>query len=343
MALASLVSALKSSKARVRDHAAGLSGAPSTELYLLSTHSLASLPAPDIAGAVERAWARASNVLLTTKEARRQLWSDAKAQLTRASTGLRTADDQPSTSGRTQPEAAPVTQTAQPTEQQLQAMFGEDGWLRVSRDDTASELTRLEASTHSLALLHTGSTLTSWVLTLGRDCGVYSPVCAFSLVAATQSTVLTVIGNASHAFMHYANSITIEGADTMERALNRPAGQALITVSNHVSALDDPLAVASILPTDTYQRPEAVRYVLHPCSSNSHNASTACPSYIAASIARGWRVTAVSASVCVRVCVCAGGRCVPRTGVSSTSHWSRSSQRPRCCLCSEARASNSLA
>ncbi len=34
----------------------------------------------------------------------------------------------------------------------------------------------------------------------------------------------------------------------MEYALKRPKGQALITVCNHVAALDDPLVMSALIP-----------------------------------------------------------------------------------------------
>lgn len=39
-------------------------------------------------------------------------------------------------------------------------------------------------------------------------------------------------------------------------------GQALITVSNHVASLDDPLATAALLPLGALLRPSALRWTL---------------------------------------------------------------------------------
>ncbi|KXZ56767.1 hypothetical protein GPECTOR_1g691 [Gonium pectorale] len=58
------------------------------------------------------------------------------------------------------------------------------------------------------------------------------------------------------------NSTHIEGQERLAAALSRPTGQGLVTVSNHVAALDDPLVVAAMLPERTLEQPEALRWTL---------------------------------------------------------------------------------
>jgi monolysocardiolipin acyltransferase len=60
--------------------------------------------------------------------------------------------------------------------------------------------------------------------------------------------------------MHVLNSTEVQGAEVMDKALKRPQGQALITVCNHVAALDDPLVMATVIPKEHYLKPENIRY-----------------------------------------------------------------------------------
>ena len=58
------------------------------------------------------------------------------------------------------------------------------------------------------------------------------------------------------------NDTSVHGAKNLEAALHRPSGQALITVSNHVAALDDPLVMSLIIPQSYYGQPESIRWTL---------------------------------------------------------------------------------
>lgn len=78
-------------------------------------------------------------------------------------------------------------------------------------------------------------------------------------LAPTQRSVIYIIGQASRWFMNDLNNTEVQGADVLGAALRRPAGQALITVSNHVAAMDDPLVVSSILPQEALSEPAAIR------------------------------------------------------------------------------------
>jgi monolysocardiolipin acyltransferase len=71
-----------------------------------------------------------------------------------------------------------------------------------------------------------------------------------------------MVGHVSRAFMTVLNTTTIEGAEHVAAALQRPANQPLISVSNHVAAMDDPLVVATLLPSsDLLNEPERLRCV----------------------------------------------------------------------------------
>ncbi|GAX79696.1 hypothetical protein CEUSTIGMA_g7137.t1 [Chlamydomonas eustigma] len=74
--------------------------------------------------------------------------------------------------------------------------------------------------------------------------------------------ILYVLAQASHGFMHMLNSTEVQGAEVMNKALMRPPGQALITVCNHVAALDDPLVMATVIPKDHFGKPENIRWTL---------------------------------------------------------------------------------
>mmetsp|Transcript_24249 Transcript_24249/g.52995 ORF Transcript_24249/g.52995 Transcript_24249/m.52995 type:complete len:524 (-) Transcript_24249:843-2414(-) len=74
--------------------------------------------------------------------------------------------------------------------------------------------------------------------------------------------VVYVLAHASRGFMQGLNNTEVEGMDIMERALQRPAGQPLITVCNHVAAMDDPLVMSSIIPPKFYEQPQSLRWTL---------------------------------------------------------------------------------
>lgn len=81
-----------------------------------------------------------------------------------------------------------------------------------------------------------------------------------------QSLVLAGVGSACKAFLHGASRTSISGAEVLAGALERPPGQALITVSNHVGAIDDPLITAALVPQKYLLRPEALRWTM--CASD---------------------------------------------------------------------------
>ncbi|XP_051145671.1 uncharacterized protein LOC127261381 isoform X1 [Andrographis paniculata] len=87
------------------------------------------------------------------------------------------------------------------------------------------------------------------------------------LTRMLQAVAVPVIGNVCHVFMHGLNRIQIFGADKLQNAvLHRPENKSLITVSNHVAAMDDPLVIASLLPPSMMFDANGVRWTL--CASD---------------------------------------------------------------------------
>ncbi|KAK3041950.1 hypothetical protein RJ639_002258 [Escallonia herrerae] len=78
-----------------------------------------------------------------------------------------------------------------------------------------------------------------------------------------QAVAVPVIGNVCHVFMHGLNRVQIYGAEKLHQAmLHRPAKKPLITVSNHVAAVDDPLVIASLLPPGVLFDAHSLRWTL---------------------------------------------------------------------------------
>ena len=88
---------------------------------------------------------------------------------------------------------------------------------------------------------------------------VMRPKCRCLSLHCAQLAVMSGLAHASHMFMHYANSVSVRGKEVMEAAMQRPEGQALITVCNHVAATDDPLVMSAIIPEQYYNSPQNLR------------------------------------------------------------------------------------
>ncbi|KAK4424618.1 Tafazzin [Sesamum alatum] len=87
------------------------------------------------------------------------------------------------------------------------------------------------------------------------------------LTRMLQAVTVPVIGNVCHVFMHGLNRIQIFGAEKLQHAvLQRPENKSLITVSNHVAAMDDPLVIASLLPPGMLLDANGLRWTL--CASD---------------------------------------------------------------------------
>lgn len=84
-----------------------------------------------------------------------------------------------------------------------------------------------------------------------------------SMVRMLQAVAVPLIGNVCHAFMHGLNYTEVYGAEKLQEAIkNRPKGQPLITVSNHVASVDDPLVISSVLPPRLLLDAKSIRWTL---------------------------------------------------------------------------------
>mmetsp|Transcript_16092 Transcript_16092/g.26537 ORF Transcript_16092/g.26537 Transcript_16092/m.26537 type:complete len:475 (+) Transcript_16092:130-1554(+) len=67
----------------------------------------------------------------------------------------------------------------------------------------------------------------------------------------------------SKIWMNILNTTIIYNSERLEHFVtDRPSGQALLTVSNHVSAFDDPVGMSAMLPVSVLMRPHLVRWGL---------------------------------------------------------------------------------
>lgn len=83
------------------------------------------------------------------------------------------------------------------------------------------------------------------------------------LTRVLQAVAVPVLGNVCHVFMHGLNRVQIYGAEKLHQAVShRPENQSLITVSNHVAAVDDPLVLASLLPRSVLLDAHNLRWTL---------------------------------------------------------------------------------
>ncbi|CAL9207077.1 unnamed protein product [Musa hybrid cultivar] len=84
-----------------------------------------------------------------------------------------------------------------------------------------------------------------------------------TFVRMLQALAVPFIGNACYVFMHGLNDVKIYGAEKLHQALKqRPEGKSLLTVSNHVAAVDDPLVIASLLPPSVMLNAHDLRWTL---------------------------------------------------------------------------------
>lgn len=95
---------------------------------------------------------------------------------------------------------------------------------------------------------------------VGKD---FDSVNESTIVRLLQTLAVPVIGNACHVFMHGLNDIQIYGVEKLHFALlDRPQGKPLLTVSNHVASVDDPLVIASMLPPSALLDADNIRWTL---------------------------------------------------------------------------------
>lgn len=87
------------------------------------------------------------------------------------------------------------------------------------------------------------------------------------LTRMLQAVAVPVIGNVCYVFMHGLNRVQIYGAEKLHQALqHRPSNKPLITVSNHVASLDDPLVIAALIPPSVLLDAHNLRWTL--CASD---------------------------------------------------------------------------
>ena len=82
------------------------------------------------------------------------------------------------------------------------------------------------------------------------------------LPSGVQAAVLAGVGGICKLFMAGLAHTRLTGGEILEAALKRPPGQALITISNHVAAMDDPLVLAAALPMRALGDPAALRWTM---------------------------------------------------------------------------------
>ena len=74
--------------------------------------------------------------------------------------------------------------------------------------------------------------------------------------------MLASLGGLCKAFLTATTSVEIINAERMIAALERRPGQGLITVSNHVASLDDPMVTTALLPPQYLLKPASLRWAL---------------------------------------------------------------------------------
>ncbi|KAK7337744.1 hypothetical protein VNO77_18331 [Canavalia gladiata] len=84
-----------------------------------------------------------------------------------------------------------------------------------------------------------------------------------TLVRMMQAVAVPVLGNVCHVFMNGLNRVQVYGLEKLHSALlERPKDKPLLTVSNHVASMDDPLVIASLLPPHVLLDAKNLRWTL---------------------------------------------------------------------------------
>ncbi|MED6156451.1 hypothetical protein PIB30_014417 [Stylosanthes scabra] len=84
-----------------------------------------------------------------------------------------------------------------------------------------------------------------------------------TLLRMMQAVAVPVVGNVCHVFMNGLNRVQVYGLEKLHDALlHRPKGKPLLTVSNHVASMDDPLVIASLLPPNVLLDAKNIRWTL---------------------------------------------------------------------------------
>ena len=72
--------------------------------------------------------------------------------------------------------------------------------------------------------------------------------------------VIPVVGGTARVFVRGANNLTLHDEHHLHDGLRRPVGTAMLSVSNHISTMDDPGMLAAIVPLGTLLDPDAMRW-----------------------------------------------------------------------------------
>ncbi|KAK4282781.1 hypothetical protein QN277_014115 [Acacia crassicarpa] len=84
-----------------------------------------------------------------------------------------------------------------------------------------------------------------------------------ALLHILQAVAVPVLGNVCHVFMNGLNRVQVHGLEKLHKPLlHRPKGKPLLTVSNHVASMDDPLVIASLLPPHVLLDAQNLRWTL---------------------------------------------------------------------------------
>ncbi|GAB2246441.1 hypothetical protein Droror1_Dr00001934 [Drosera rotundifolia] len=83
------------------------------------------------------------------------------------------------------------------------------------------------------------------------------------IIRLLQAVAVPILGNVCQVFMTGLNRVQIYGVEKLHEALlNRPKGRPLITVSNHVASMDDPLVISALLPPRVLMEAHNLRWTL---------------------------------------------------------------------------------
>lgn len=77
-----------------------------------------------------------------------------------------------------------------------------------------------------------------------------------------RTAVLVSLGSLCKAFLSATTTVEIAGAERVVAALERRPNQGLITVSNHIASIDDPMVTAALLPPQYLLKPACLRWTL---------------------------------------------------------------------------------
>lgn len=84
-----------------------------------------------------------------------------------------------------------------------------------------------------------------------------------TILRMMQAVAVPILGNVCHVFMNGLNRVQVYGLEKLHTALlQRPKGKPLLTVSNHVASMDDPLVIASLLPPQVLLDAKNLRWTL---------------------------------------------------------------------------------